>query len=172
MATIVATEPRARRRPKIAPTPFEVALAAGAALMLTAMIAALLRGADGWGRIPPIVWFHLATIGTALLLTPAILLGKRGSPWHRRLGYVWAAALWTTALASVWIRESNPGHLSRIHLLSLFTLLYLPRVIWLARAHRVDAHRRGIQFTVAGALLIAGLFTLVPGRTLGTRLLG
>lgn len=78
----------------------------------------------------------------------------------------------TTALASFWIRESNPGTLSPIHLLSLFTLLYLPRVIWHARRHLVDAHRRGIQFTVAGALLIAGFFTLIPGRTLGNWLLG
>ncbi len=121
--------------------------------------------------MPAIVWIHLATIILALGLTPFILLRRRGDRMHRRVGYVWLAAVIVTAISTFWIRETNPGKLSLIHLLSLFTLVQLPRVIMAARRHDVTTHRRGIQFFIIGALLIAGFFTFVPGRILGDWLL-
>jgi uncharacterized membrane protein len=159
-------------RVSLAATGFEKALALLSGAMLLAVALSLAKGAGEWGRLPTIVWFHLATIGLALGLTPIILLRRRGDWWHRRIGYVWMAAVMVTAISTVWIRETNPGKLSVIHLLSLFTLVQLPRVIMAARRHDVTAHRRGIQLTVAGALLIAGFFTFMPGRILGNWLLG
>lgn len=172
VATLVANAPTQKRRPKIAATSFERVLALGAALMFAALAVALGRGFGDWGRIPSLIWLHLATIGVALALTPVILLGKRGSLWHRRLGYIWASALMITALATFGIRTSSDGGLSPIHLLSVLTLIQLPRAIWAARRHRVDQHRRHLQIMVAGALVLAGVFTFVPGRVLGGWLLG
>ena len=56
------------------------------------------------------------------------------------------------------------GPWSPIHLLSIFTLATLPFAILHARRHRVSQHRNAMITMFAGALLIAGLFTFLPGR--------
>jgi hypothetical protein len=48
-------------------------------------------------------------------------------------------------------------------LLSIFTLVVLPLGVWNARHHLVAAHRRIMICIFCGALVIAGLFTLLPG---------
>jgi uncharacterized membrane protein len=56
------------------------------------------------------------------------------------------------------------GPFSPIHLLSIFTLIMVPLAVWRAHRHRVADHRRIMIMTFIGALVIAGLFTLLPGR--------
>ena len=53
---------------------------------------------------------------------------------------------------------------SPIHLLAIFTLIMLPLAVRHARRHAVEHHRRSMIAIFAGALVVAGLFTLVPGR--------
>ena len=53
---------------------------------------------------------------------------------------------------------------SPIHLLSIFTLATLPLAIVHARRHRVERHRNAMISIFIGALVVAGLFTLLPGR--------
>jgi uncharacterized membrane protein len=64
------------------------------------------------------------------------------------------------------------GRWSPIHLLSIFTLLMLPLAVWRAHDHRVVDHRRIMTLIFAGALVVAGLFTLLPGRIKHTVLFG
>ena len=64
------------------------------------------------------------------------------------------------------------GPWSPIHLLSIFTLVTLPFAILHARRHRVSQHRNAMIMMFAGALLIAGLFTFVPGRIMHAVVLG
>jgi len=162
------------RRTKLGPatSSFENNLAVLSSAMLLVVLLSLFRGAAEWARLPAVVWFHILTVSLVLGLTPLILLRRRGDRWHRRAGYVWVTAIMITAISTFWIREINPEKLSPIHLLSLFTLVQLVRVVMAARRHDVAAYRRGIQLIVVGALLIAGFFTLVPGRILGNWLLG
>jgi uncharacterized membrane protein len=40
----------------------------------------------------------------------------------------------------------------------------LPLAVWRAHTHRVAEHRRIMIGLFSGALVIAGLFTLLPGR--------
>jgi uncharacterized membrane protein len=56
------------------------------------------------------------------------------------------------------------GPVDPIHLLSIFTLITLPLAVWAAHRHRVAEHRRAMISLFLGALVIAGAFTLVPGR--------
>lgn len=114
-----------------------------------------------------LIQLHIATISLCLVLTPVLLLGRRGVRWHRVLGYGWVASMSATALLTFGIRDSNHGGLSAIHVLSAITLTQAPMLAWHARKHRVDAHRYTVLSLVSGALLIAGLFTLLPGRMLG-----
>ena len=56
------------------------------------------------------------------------------------------------------------GPFSPIHLLSIFTLIMFPLAVMHARRHCVKAHRRAMIAIFFGALVIAGLFTVMPGR--------
>ncbi len=150
---------------------FERFLAIGAALLLAVVLVALFRGRAQWHLIGPAIWLHLATILAALALTPVMLLRPRGDRLHRRLGYVWVAAMAGTALVSFAIRNTNHGGLSLIHILSAWTLIQVPLIVWTARTHQHARHRSAVRGMVFGALLIAGFFTFPFGRLLGTWLL-
>ncbi len=77
------------------------------------------------------------------------------------------------AVSSFWIHQIRlVGLWSPIHLLSIFTLVVLPLAVWRAHQHRVADHRRIMISLFAGALVLAGLFTLVPGRIMHTVVFG
>ncbi|MBV8970654.1 MAG: DUF2306 domain-containing protein, partial [Sphingomonadaceae bacterium] len=140
---------------------------------------AVLRGRSHWAAVPAIVWLHLAMVSLALLLTPAMLLRRKGTRAHRVLGYVWAAAMVGTAALSLVFRTGAPhgwgvftGDVSPVHILSVVVLVLVPMTVNAARRHDVAGHRRGIRGLVIGALLVAGFFTLPFDRLLGHWLLG
>ena len=62
--------------------------------------------------------------------------------------------------------KSGTGY-SWIHGLSILTLIMLALGWWKARHGQVSAHRRIMQGLYIGALLITGLFTLLPNRLIG-----
>ena len=69
------------------------------------------------------------------------------------------------AASSFWIHEIRLfGPLSPIHLLSIFTLIMLVLAVLHARRHNVSGHRKAMMSIFFGALVIAGLFTFLPGR--------
>jgi uncharacterized membrane protein len=77
------------------------------------------------------------------------------------------------ALSSFWIHQIKLwGPWSPIHLLSIFTLAMLPLGVWFAHRHRVIDHRRVMIGIFSGALVVAGLFTLVPGRIMPAVIFG
>lgn len=139
--------------------------------MLAVILVAIVRGMAEWAQIPGIVWLHLATMLTALVLTPMLLWRRRGDGRHRVLGYVWSGAMMATAIDSLFIRGKN-GEFSVIHLLSAFVIVMVPVLVLSARSHRVARHRRTVRGLVIGALLVAGIFTFPFGRLLGRWLFG
>jgi uncharacterized membrane protein len=67
--------------------------------------------------------------------------------------------------SSFWIHQIRlVGPWSPIHLLSIFTLVMLVLGVLAAHRHDVRNHRIAMISIFAGALVIAGLFTLLPGR--------
>lgn len=168
----MATSAEGRPVKPLAADRYEQFLAWAALVLLGFVVLAVARGHDEWSRIPVIVWAHLATIVVALGLTPMILLRRRGDARHRLLGRLWAGSMMLTAFLSLFVRLSNHGGFSLIHLLSLFTLVQVPVIVWSARTHRVARHRGAVRAMVTGALLIAGFFTFPFGRLLGHWLFG
>ena len=84
---------------------------------------------------------------------------------HRTLGWIWVVLMVIVAASSFWIHELRLwGPWSPIHLLAIFTLAMLPLAVLHARRHRVGRHRNAMIAIFAGALVVAGLFTLMPGR--------
>lgn len=109
---------------------------------------------------------HLVAVLPALPLGGYVLLRRKGDALHRALGKLWAVLMLVAALSSFGLRGLT-GSLSPIHLLSVVVLVMVPRGVLLARAHRIEAHRRVMALTYLG-LAVAGLFTLLPGRLLGS----
>jgi uncharacterized membrane protein len=97
----------------------------------------------------------------------------KGTLPHRTIGWIWVALMAAVALSSLWIHQIRLfGPWSPIHLLSIFTLVMLPLGVWRAHRHQVSAHRRTMIGFFTGALVIAGLFTFVPGRIMHAVLFG
>ena len=77
------------------------------------------------------------------------------------------------AISSFWINYLRwVGPWGPIHLLSIFSLVMLPLAVWKAHTHQVAAHRRIMIYLFLGALVVAGLFTLVPGRVMNKVVFG
>jgi uncharacterized membrane protein len=121
----------------------------------------------------PAIPVHAFAAITAFLLGVVQLAAPKGTLPHRALGWIWVGLIVSVALSSFWIHQIRLiGPWSPIHLLSLFTLVALPLGVWMAHRHRVADHRRIMILIFSGALVIAGLFTLVPGRIMHTVLFG
>ena len=101
------------------------------------------------------------------------LVRPKGGVVHRVLGYVWIAIMLVVAASSFWIHEINQWNgFSLIHLLSLQVLATLPLAVLAARKGNIRRHRLGMVAMFVGALVIAGLFTFLPGRIMHAVLLG
>lgn len=172
MATTVAADVGPQTKSILTPDRYDRFLAAAALVLLGVVAAALWRGRGEWGEVPGFVWAHIATIVFALGLTPVMLLRRRGDRLHRRLGWLWVSAMGLTALLTFWIRGLNGGSLSVIHILSAWTLIQVPLIVWAARSHNIARHRAAVRGMVTGALIIAGAFTFPFGRLLGDWLFG
>ena len=93
------------------------------------------------------------------------LAAPKGTLPHRTLGWIWVLLMVIVAASSFWIHELRLwGPWSPIHLLAIFTLAMLPFAVLHARRRRVDRHRNAMIAIFVGALVVAGLFTLMPGR--------
>lgn len=113
----------------------------------------------------PAIQVHAFAAIAAFALGIVQLTAPKGTLPHRNLGYVWVVLMVVVAGTSFWIHDLRVwGPWSPIHLLAIFTLATLPLAVLHARRHRVTQHRNAMIAMFAGALLIAGLFTFLPGR--------
>ena len=124
--------------------------------------------------VTPIPLHALAAMA-AFVLGVVQLVAPKGTLPHRTLGWIWVALMLTVAISAFWIH----GHSFRlwrtwspIHLLSILTPVMLVLAVMRARQHRVRAHAITMISIFAGALVIAGVFTLVPGRVMHTVVFG
>ncbi len=121
---------------------------------------------------PLVIQLHIAGAVTAFLIGSVLLAGVKGTGLHKRLGWIWVAAMVLTAISSLFIKVVHPGHFSFIHLLSGWTLIALPMGIFAIKRRDVRRHRRTMTGMFVGGLLIAGLFTFLPGRLMWNVFLG
>jgi uncharacterized membrane protein len=113
----------------------------------------------------PAIPVHAFAAMAAFALGVVQLAAPKGTLPHRTFGWIWVVLMAVVAISSFWIHELRViGPWSPIHLLSIITLAMLVRGVWFARNHNVRRHRLTMTITFAGALVIAGLFTFLPGR--------
>ena len=76
------------------------------------------------------------------------------------------AAMGLTAISSFFITGLNGSHFSWIHGISAWTIIALPMAVAAARRRNIRKHAKGMTNAFVGGLLVAGLFTFLPGRML------
>ena len=118
-----------------------------------------------------IIYAHATLALLAVPLGLYILLTKKGTKQHRILGRIWITFLIIVSLTAIFIQAINPGQYSLIHLLIPWTIGSLIYSIWNIKKFKNTkierykfAHMYSMIGVYVGALLIAGAFTLMPGR--------
>jgi uncharacterized membrane protein len=113
-----------------------------------------------------------AAIG-AFVLGAVQLAAPKGTVPHRIVGSIWVLLMLVVGISAFFIHELRIwGPWSPIHLLAIFTLVMLPIAVWRAHKHAVVQHRRAMLGLFFGALVIAGLFTFLPGRIMHSVVFG
>ena len=113
----------------------------------------------------PAIPVHAFAAMAAFVLGLIQFAAPKGTLPHRTLGWIWVGLMLSAAVSSFWIHQIRlVGLWSPIHLLSIFTLVTVPLGVWRAHRHQVADHRLIMTLVFSGALVIAGLFTLLPGR--------
>ena len=121
----------------------------------------------------PAIQVHAFAALAAFALGAVQLAAPKGTIPHRLFGWLWAGLMLTVVLSSFFIHTIRLwGPWSPIHLLSVFTLVMLPLAVWRARQHDVRRHQRAMTGLFVGALVIAGIFTFMPGRIMHAVLFG
>lgn len=116
---------------------------------------------------------HALAACAALLIGGVQLVMRKGGALHRFIGYTWVILMAGVAISSFFIHEIRLlGPFSPIHLLSIFTLYSLYMAVRAAQQRRIKQHRRIMQSLYFLALVVTGVFTLLPGRIMNTVFFG
>lgn len=125
-------------------------------------------------QLTPLIAFHLVcAIGATAVGPIALWARRRGAQrpaLHRAAGYAFVLLMLGTALSAMFMRDfrlPNVAGFTPVHLLIPTTLGSLGLSFWHLAHHRIDWHRRIMRILYFGACLVAGVFTLLPGRLLG-----
>ena len=130
-------------------------------------------------QLTPVVAIHLTAALGALLTGPVALWARQGGTprprLHRAFGYAWVTLMVISAVSAIFIRDTSLPNLAGytpIHLLVPVTLFGLVGAFWFLARGDIAGHRRTMRRLYFGACVVAGGFTLLPGRLLGSLLWG
>jgi len=113
----------------------------------------------------PVIVTHAAVAFISVVLGGLLLSGRKGTGLHRLGGWIWVICMVYVAGVSFIIK--GPSGFSWIHGLSVWTLFSLVFGVWFARTKKIKFHRSTMISIYFLALVVTGLFTLLPGRLLG-----
>ena len=126
-----------------------------------------------------IISLHAFLAVLSVPLAIGILVAEKGTRQHKHFGTIWVSLIVIVAFSAIFIQELNDGTYSAIHLLIPWTLAILFLSIWSIRQYQqsqVEFFRRVHMYTMiivfVGSVVIAGAFTLTPGRLIHQLLFG
>lgn len=123
--------------------------------------------------LTPLVAIHMTAALGALAIGPVALWARSGTRprprLHRAFGYAWVTLMVLAALSAIFIRDHrlpNIAGFTPIHVLVPVTLLTLVGAFRALALGQVARHRKLMRSLYLGACVLAGGFTLLPGRYL------
>jgi uncharacterized membrane protein len=122
-----------------------------------------------------LAYLHLGTIIPAFAIGTYLLAMKKGTRPHKLLGKIYMSLMLVTAIVTLfmpaYVGPRLLEHFGFIHLFSLLVLYSVPAAYIYARNGNIVKHRQRMISLYIGGILIAGAFTLMPGRLLNQLLL-
>jgi uncharacterized membrane protein len=120
----------------------------------------------------PAIQLHAVAAMAAFALGLLQFAAPKGTMPHRTVGWIWVVLMTIVGVSAFFIHEIRLwGPWSPIHLLAIY-LAMLPFAVLHARRHRTPNHRWAMITIFVGGLVIAGAFTLMPGRIMHAVVLG
>lgn len=117
-----------------------------------------------------LMFLHLYTVVPCVFIGGYLLIVKKGTISHKRLGRVYMILMLFTAIVTLFmpaqVGSTVLNHFGWIHLFSLLTFWTVPTAYIAIKKGNLKAHKRKMLLLYFGALIIAGAFTLTPGRYL------
>jgi len=110
------------------------------------------------------VQIHITGAISAFLIGVILLMAPKGVRLHKTLGWTWVIAMSVTAVSSFFLTGMMGSTFSPIHALSAWTMIGLPFGIAAIRRRNIREHRQSMTGMFVGGILIAGLFSFLPGR--------
>lgn len=110
---------------------------------------------------------HAVAAMAAIILGGVQFYMKKGGILHKLIGRTWIGLMVVVSVSSFFIHKIELwGAYSPIHLLSVWTIFSLGLAIYYVRVGNIKRHKQ-VMITLYGfALLLTGLFTLMPGRVM------
>jgi len=122
---------------------------------------------------PVVIQIHVLAALLSIVLGPVVLYRPRRDRMHRRLGHVWVTAMATVALSAMLIPSfASPFHFGILHGFAVLTCVTLVIGVRSAIRRDIAGHEAAFRSLYWNGLLIAGLFTLLPGRRINEMLFG
>ena len=116
---------------------------------------------------------HAYAAFSAVILGGLQLSRPVGTRSHKYLGYIWVILMLWVSISSFWIHTIKIiGPFSPIHILSIFTIWSVFEAIRSARNGNIRRHKTMMKSLYVLALIVTGLFTFLPGRTMNVVLFG
>ena len=116
------------------------------------------------------IQLHWATVSIAFFIGITIFVMRKGTSIHKALGRIFVLLMFVTSGAAFFIRSGrieNPGLFEGFTPIHLFIPLTVLGSIWGViniRRGNVRGHASTMIGVFMGALIIAGVFTFLPGR--------
>ncbi len=126
-------------------------------------------------QLTPTIAIHMSAALAATALGPLALWARMGRSQHPQLhraaGYAWVTLMLVAAVSAIFIRDfrlPNIAGFTPIHLLIPVTFGFLFFAFKALLAGNIATHKAIMQRLYIGACVVAGIFTLMPGRFLGS----
>lgn len=116
---------------------------------------------------PQPIPLHAIAAIVAIIIGAVQLCIKKGGFIHKILGHLWIGLMLLVSFSSFFIHKIELwGRYSPIHLLSLWTIFSVGLAIYYARNGNIKRHKQVMTALYGFALILTGVFTLLPGRVM------
>ena len=117
-----------------------------------------------------LMYAHLITVIPCIFIGAYLLIVQKGSKVHKVLGRIYMVLMMITAIITLFmpafVGPQFLNHFGFIHLFSILTIYSVPTALIAIRKGQVGRHKWKMIGLYFGAIIIAGGFTLAPGRYL------
>ena len=116
------------------------------------------------------MYIHLLTVIPCFIIGTMLMVIKKGTKFHKKLGRVYMILMMTTAVITLFmpaqVGAKFLNHFGWIHSFSFLTIYTVPTAYLAIKNRNIKSHKRKMILLYFGAILIAGGFTFFPERYL------